>query len=215
MILKGYRHIIWDWNGTLVDDLALNVDIVNSMLARRGKEPVSRNRYREIFTFPIQDCYAKIGFDFDRESWEELSAEFIRSYKSGWHRSKLHPGGRDILEYVKASGRTQSVLSANHEATLREYVATFDIAHLFEHLVGLDHIHATSKLDEGRRLLEALPHNASEVLLVGDTLHDAEVAVAIGVDCVLVAHGYQSRGRLERSGRPIIDSLSELMTVEL
>ena len=210
-MIDNYQHIIWDWNGTLVDDLGLNVDIVNSMLAQRGMAPVTRDRYRQVFTFPIQDCYAKIGFDFDRESWEELSLEFIRSYKSGWHQSKLHPDSRAILEYVRASGRTQSVLSANQQETLREYVATFDLVHLFDHLVGLDHIHATSKLDEGRRLLEVLPHDAAEVLLIGDTLHDAEVADAVGVDCVLVAHGYQTRQRLEQSGRPVIDSLSELM----
>lgn len=214
-MIENYQHIIWDWNGTLVDDLGLNVDIVNSMLAQRGMAPVTCDRYRELFTFPIQDCYAKIGFDFDRESWVELSLEFIRSYKSGWHQSKLHPDGRAILEYVRASGRTQSVLSANQQETLREYVATFDIVHLFDHLVGLDHFHATSKVDEGRRLLEVLPHDASEVLLIGDTLHDAEVADAVGVDCVLVAHGYQTRRRLEQSGRRVIDALSELMIVKL
>lgn len=211
-MIANYQHIIWDWNGTLVDDLALNVDIVNSMLAQRGLAPVTRELYREVFTFPIQDCYAQIGFDFDREPFEQLSVEFIRSYKAGWNQSRLHRNGREVLEYVRASGKTQSVLSANHQETLREYVATFEIVHLFEHLVGLDHIQATGKVEEGRRLLEMLPYDSTEVLLVGDTLHDAEVADAIGVDCVLVAHGYQSRKRLEQSGRAIVDSLNELMT---
>lgn len=214
-MIANYQHFIWDWNGTLVDDLALNVDIVNAMLARRGLAPVTRESYREVFTFPIQDCYAEIGFDFDREPFEQLSQEFIASYKALWHRSRLYPGGRDILEHIRATGRGQSVLSANHQATLREYVAIFDIVHLFEHLVGLNHIQATSKVEEGRALLQRLPHGAGEVLLVGDTLHDAEVADAIGVDCVLVAHGYQSRRRLEPSGRPIIDSLGELMNGHL
>ena len=74
------------------------------------------------------------------------------------------------------------------------------------------HIRGTAKkIQYLVQLLELLPHDASEVLLIGDTLHDAEVADAIGVDCVLVAHGYQSRQRLVQSGRPVIDSLSELM----
>lgn len=210
-MINNYQHIIWDWNGTLVDDLALNVDIVNSMLALRGMASITRDRYREVFTFPIEHCYAQIGFDFAQEPFEQLSVEFIHSYKAGWQQSKLYPHCRKILEYVRLSGRTQSVLSANHQDTLREYVATFSIVHLFEHLVGLDNIQAASKVEEGRRLLRMLPHHATEILLVGDTLHDAEVADAIGVDCVLVAHGYQSRRRLEQSGRPIIDSLSALL----
>ncbi|MBM4263485.1 MAG: HAD family hydrolase [Deltaproteobacteria bacterium] len=210
-MIGNYRHIIWDWNGALVDDLALNVAIVNTMLSQRGMAPVTHDQYRELITFPIQEFYRSIGFDFDREPFEQLAVEFIRSYKSGWHQSSLHLHSRKILEHVRAMGRSQSVLSANHRDTLREYVATFGIVHLFEHLVGLDNFQATSKVAEGRQLLDRLPHDATEILLVGDTLHDAEVADAIGVDCVLVAHGYQSRQRLEQSGRPIIDSLSELM----
>lgn len=210
-MLANYRHIIWDWNGTLVDDLALNVEIVNEMLTRRGLATVTRERYREVFTFPIQDCYAQLGFDFEREPFEQLSVEFIGRYRGGWHRSTLYPHGRDALESVRASGQSQSILSANHQDTLHDYVASFDLLHLFEHLVGLNHIQATSKVSEGRRLLEMLPHERAEVLLVGDTLHDAEVADTIGIDCVLVAHGYQSRRRLEQSGKPIVASLSALM----
>lgn len=210
-MIANYQHIIWDWNGTLVDDLALNVNIVNSMLAQRGMSLVTQDRYRELITFPIQDFYSKIGFDFEREPFEQLSVEFIRSYKAGWHQSRLHPNGREILEHVRAIGKTQSVLSANHREVLREYVAAFDIVHLFEHLVGLDNIQATSKVNKGRLLLEILPHDSAQVLLVGDTLHDAEVADAIGVDCVLVAHGYHSRERLEQSGRPVVESLSALI----
>lgn len=214
-MIEDYEHIIWDWNGTLVDDLSLNVDIVNSMLSQRGMAPVTCEHYREIFSFPIQACYGELGFDFDKEPFAQLSEEFIRSYKLGWHQSRLYPNGREVLEYVRELGKTQSILSANHQDTLREYVATFDIVHLFEHLVGLDHIQATGKVEEGRRLLERVPHDASQVLLVGDTLHDAEVAKAIGVDCVLVAHGYQTRRRLEQSGRRVIDSLRELMNQRL
>jgi phosphoglycolate phosphatase len=209
-MIQNYQHIIWDWNGTLLDDLSLSIDIVNSMLTQRGLSALTHPRYREVFTFPVRDYYQSIGFDLVRESFDELSLEFVTKYKSRWHESSLYPQARVILEQIRDSGRSQSVLSAHHQETLVELVETFEVAHLFQHLVGLDNSHATSKIHRGERLLTILPHQASEVLLIGDTLHDAEVAEAIDVDCVLVAHGHQSKQRLKQSGAPVVDSLSGL-----
>jgi phosphoglycolate phosphatase len=210
-VIQKYQHIIWDWNGTLLDDLALSIDIVNSMLTARGLSPLSRDGYRDVFTFPISSYYESIGFDMGKESFDELSLEFVTIYKSRWHENSLYPQTAVILEQILASGRSQSILSAHQQETLLELVETFDVAHLFQHLIGLANSHAISKIDEGRRLLAMLPHQSSEVLLVGDTLHDAEVANAIGFDCVLVAHGHQSKRRLEQSGMTVVDSLNELI----
>jgi phosphoglycolate phosphatase len=212
-VIQEYQHIIWDWNGTLLDDLALSIDIVNSMLTPRGLPPLTRDGYRDVFTFPIRNYYESIGFDLGKESFDELSLEFVTTYKSRWHENSLYPQTTVILEQIFASGRSQSILSAHQQETLLELVETFDVAHLFQHMIGLANSHAISKIDEGRRLLAVLPHQSSEVLLVGDTLHDAEVANAIGVDCVLVAHGHQSKRRLEQSGMTVVDSLNELVDV--
>jgi len=209
-MIDNYQHIIWDWNGTLLNDLSLSVDTMNVMLAKRRLSLLTVDRYREVLTFPIQEYYRKIGFDFRHESFEQLSLDFISNYKSRWHESKLFPETRRILELIQTSGKSQSILSAHHQDTLSEFVSTFDITHLFQHLVGLDNINAISKVEEGHRLLNMLKYKSSEVLLVGDTLHDAEVAQAVTVDCVLVAHGHQSKQRLQQSGVPVVDSLVEL-----
>jgi phosphoglycolate phosphatase len=210
-MLQNYQHIIWDWNGTLLDDLSLSVDIMNSILTQRGLSPLSLDRYRDVFTFPVRDYYQSIGFDLVRESFDELSLEFVTKYKSRWHESSLYPQARVILEQIQDSGRSQSVLSAHHQETLAELVNTFDVTHLFQHLIGLENSQAISKIHQGKRLLAMLPHQASDVLLIGDTLHDAEVAEAIDVDCVLVAHGHQSKERLRRQGAPVVESLAELL----
>jgi phosphoglycolate phosphatase len=209
-MIQNYQHIIWDWNGTLLDDLALSIDVVNSLLTRRGLTPLTLERYREVFTFPVRNYYQTIGFDFVKESFDDLSVEFVTKFKFRWHEASLYPMAKIILEHVCNSGQSQSVLSAHHQDTLAELVATFDVAHLFQNLVGLENSHAISKITQGKRLLAMLPHHRSRVLLIGDTLHDAEVARAIKVNCVLVAHGHQSKQRLKQSGMPVVDSLQEL-----
>jgi len=79
----------------------------------------------------------------------------------------------------------------------------------YDHPIGLKNSHAVSKITEGKRLLAMLPHHRSRVLLIGDTLHDAQVAEALQVDCVLVAHGHQSKQRLKQIEVPVADSLDE------
>ncbi len=209
-MIQNYQHIIWDWNGTLLDDLSLCLAIVNEMLQRRDLAQLTVERYRELFTFPIRDYYENIGFDFSRESYEQLSVQFVAAYETHWRECSLHPTVATLLERVALLGKRQSVLSALDQETLDRSVQTFKVGHLFDHLVGLDNIYAHSKLDQGRRLLGLVPQSSSEILLIGDTLHDAEVAQTIDVDCVLVAHGHQSKQRLMQSGLPVVDSLHEL-----
>ena len=209
-MIHNYQHIIWDWNGTLLDDLALSLDLVNALLIQRGLAPLTLERYRQVFTFPVRNYYQALGFDFFKESFDDLSVEFVTKFRSRWHEASLYPWAKAILEQVRDSARSQSLLSAHQQDTLAELVTTFDVAHLFQYLVGMKNTHVISKVDEGRRLLAMLPHRRSQVLLIGDTLHDAEVAQAIDVDCILVAHGHQSRERLQGSGVPVVDSLNEL-----
>jgi len=209
-MLKGYQHIIWDWNGTLFNDLAFCVTIVNGMLARRGLPTITLEQYRAVFTFPIRTYYQTLGFDLYQESFETLSQEFMAAYEAQRHACTLYPDARAVLEHVMASGRRQSLLSAYAQETLITLVHTCNLGHCFAHLMGLDNIYAHSKVEQGRRLLAALPYSPAEILLVGDTLHDAEVAEAMGTACVLVAHGHQAKERLQQSGVPVVDALQEL-----
>ncbi len=208
-----YEHIIWDWNGTLLDDTRFCVEIMNGMLARRRMPTLTIAQYRATFTFPVRDYYRQAGFDFENESFEQLSVEFIGAYESGRHDCELQADASDVLEHARARGKRQSILSAYSQETLVEFVASHKLAHFFEHQVGLDNIYAGSKVANGRRLIADLEHPREVVLLVGDTLHDVEVADEMGIDCVLVAHGHQSRERLARSGAPVLETLQDLLDV--
>lgn len=209
----SYTHIIWDWNGTLFNDMDFCVSIINDMLAKRRLSTVSLEEYRTVFTFPVRTYYQQLGFDFQRESFEALSHEFIAAYEARRHACALHPDARPVLEHVIASGKRQSVLSAYSQEALVTLIHAFGLGHLFEHLVGLDNVYAHGKLEQGRQLLGALSHAPAEVLLVGDTLHDWNVAETLGTACVLVTHGHQAKGRLQQSGARVVDSLRELYTI--
>jgi phosphoglycolate phosphatase len=208
-----YRHVIWDWNGTLLDDLDLSIDIMNGVLERRGLPRLDRARYHAVFDFPVRAYYERLGFDFRRDSFENLSAEFIAGYDARREESQLQSGAREVLAALEHAGVTQSVLSAYRGVTLREIVGHFGLTHHFSRLIGLDNIYAHSKTELGRAWVAELGLPGNAILMIGDTLHDLEVAEAMGVDCVLVAAGHHPDHRLRRATDRVLDDLDQLRTV--
>lgn len=205
-----YRHIVWDWNGTLLDDVAIVVDVMNGLLAKRNLPLLDAVRYREQFRFPVRDYYEAVGLDFRREPFADLAAEWVAGFEGRWREAALHSGAVPLIEHLSGRGMSHSVLSAAERSLLREQATHFGVADHFAALVGTDDHHAEGKVEAGRAWLGTHGFEPNEVLLVGDTDHDHEVGMELGVDVVLIDDGHQSRSRLERCGVPVIDSISEL-----
>ena len=213
MNLRNYKHIIWDWNGTLLNDLWLCLESVNAALARRGLVRLTEKQYQDEFDFPVIDFYRKIGFDFDKESFADLAHEYHAVYEPRWSECDLQEGAVDALEYLRAEGTGQSILSAAHQSMLDVCMEYFELGAFFMGVLGARCNQAYGKVDEGRGWMKKLDCGPHEVLLVGDTTHDAEVAQAIGADCVLIESGHHRRDKLETCGVPVYDSLAILLNV--
>jgi phosphoglycolate phosphatase len=209
-MLSRYRHVIWDWNGTLLDDLDICVEVMNGILRRHRLPLLDRARYHATFEFPVRDYYGRLGLNVANGEFEAHSIEFISGYEKRRLEAVLQPGTEAILAAVLRAGLTQSILSAYHHATLQEVVAHFGVASRFVRLTGLDNIHAHGKIELGRAWVAELALPRAEILLVGDTLHDLEVAHALGIDCVLLAHGHHSGERLRAKHDRVCKNLAEL-----
>ena len=209
-MLNKYKHIIWDWNGTLLDDVTLSVDIINGILTRRNLKILTLEEYKNIFTFPVREYYIKIGLDFTKYPFEELGIEWMNEYERRRSECNLHTEAERILNHISGLGIEQSILSAYPHKTLIEIVKHHNVDSFFTYLVGLDHIYASSKIELGKILIEKLDHSRGEILLIGDTVHDFEVANEIGADCILVAEGHQSKEKLLKCGTPVLDKLGDL-----
>jgi phosphoglycolate phosphatase len=208
-MIKKYKHVLWDWNGTILDDVDLCVAMVNRLKAARGQAPITAERYRALFGFPVKDYYEAVGFDFTKESFEKVGKEWMDGYEKEKYTCGLRAGVTDI----SAAGIGQSVLSAYSRDFLVEAVAHYGLSKYFTRLCGLDNIYAPSKVALGLKLMAELGHAKGETLMIGDTGHDLETARAIGADCVLVAGGHQSRERLAAAGARVVGSMAELLTL--
>ena len=203
--------IIWDWNGTLLNDIDLCVQTINDMLQKRNLQKLSVDAYREVFSFPVKDYYQKIGFDFIAEPFEIPAREFIDNYNGKVHDCKLHENSINVLHYFQSVGIRQFILSAMKQDALDQCLEQQNISHYFEHVSGLDNHYAASKLENGQQLISELNLNANELVLIGDTVHDFEVASELGCQCVLIANGHQSKQLLKATGTLVIDELMQLI----
>jgi phosphoglycolate phosphatase len=213
--MPKYKHVIWDWNGTLLDDAKLCCKIIGDLAVRNGLPAVTFEQYLNVFTFPVREYYGALGFPTDNGEFERLGKIFIEEYERKKFEAKLHEGARETIENLREKGIGQSVLSAYSIDKLNEILRYFGLADFFDEIAGLDNIYAEGKILIGKKLIEKLGLRNKEAVLVGDTLHDAEVAESIGADVVLISHGHQHEARLKKSGYPVVASFDELKEIIL
>jgi len=206
-------HVIWDWNGTILNDVQFAVDVMQPMLKEQGLPPLDVARYRALFGFPVRDYYRALGFSDADEDFIRVANAFISGFETGIRNCGLRSGVLDTLRELADRDLSQSILSAARQVSLRDQVQHHGIEPFFEEVLGLDNHYAAGKTEIGRRWAESTQHPLDEVVFVGDTAHDFEVSQAMGVGCILVAGGHQDRARLEACGCPIIDSIEELTSV--
>jgi phosphoglycolate phosphatase len=209
-MLQKPDTLIWDWNGTLLDDAAICLNGINRLLHRRSLPLLDMDRYREIFTFPVRDYYLEAGFDFSREAFEVPAEEFIDEYRQLLSQAKLFPDVMQVLSFFRKKNTRQFILSAMEQEALETSVKQTGIRQFFEQLYGIGDNLASSKLLRGRELLADKGINPGNALMVGDTLHDMEVAQELGLGIVLIGRGHQHQGRLEGKGYPVLGDLRQL-----
>ncbi|HZK98159.1 MAG TPA: HAD family hydrolase, partial [Prolixibacteraceae bacterium] len=200
-----FDSIIWDWNGTLLNDVRIAVDSINHLLHDRDLELLTIERYLDVFTFPVQNYYELIGFDLKTEPFEIPAFQFISIYNKAVKDCGLHDEVVPLLSRLRGMGYRQFILSAMEQQVLEQTVTDNDIHHFFEDLCGLSDNFAVSKVANGKSLIYKRGLDPERTLMVGDTIHDYEVAQAIGCKCVLIAKGHQSKERLLTTGAHVLD----------
>ena len=196
-------YIVWDWNGTLLDDVDAGVNALNRMLAARGLPAITRDFYRARFRFPVRPLYAEIGMDPDAE-WDRICVEFHENLHA--EPQHVRPDAVAALEYVRARGAGQSILSALRQDLLLRDTAAEGVQAFFDEIYGVDNLDGATKLSRGRELMARLDPSR-RFYFIGDTLHDAEVGTALGATPVLVEGGHQATDRLRASGHAVAPSL--------
>lgn len=208
--MRGINTIIWDWNGTLLNDTDICIDTINELLTARNLPNLNKTEYLDVFGFPVKDYYRRIGFDFEKEPFEIPAHQYIEIYSSKIEQFELHEGVHRTLNSFSEKGFNQLILSASEKQKLEELLRHFKIREKFEAIAGLDNHYAQSKTEIGKQMLSALNIQPSTACLIGDTVHDFDVACELGCTSVLIANGHQSFEKLNKTGAIVLANLGEL-----
>lgn len=207
--MKKYTHIIWDFNGTILDDIQIGIDSINCLLRRRGLPTVeSTEHYRSLFGFPIIDYYKRLGFDFDKESYDDVAVEWVEQYNSRRDKAYVHSDVMRLLEKFKNENVKQIIISATERNMLAEQISELGLTSYFDEILGIDDIKANGKTHVAIEWRDAHPY--AHPLFIGDTDHDMDTAYAMRVECALVACGHQSYDYLRSLGSSAYRDMNEL-----
>ena len=205
---RAYRLVFWDWNGTLLDDTAYAMSVRNRVFPSFGLSTIDSLRdYHEQFTFPIRAYYERAGVT--EEMFVPIANAWMAEYVRGMADIPLQPDALDALALLAENGLSQIVLSASDLGILRAQLHLYPIEGYFADVLGLGHIFGDSKTSIGVSYMRENAIKPESCVMLGDTLHDAEVAQGMGCDCVLIARGHQSAESLRTAGVPVFDHLRQ------
>ena len=201
-------HIIWDWNGTLLDDVQYGVDLINKLL-RDYHKPLLQDvaAYHRVFTVPVKTYYAAIGFGDDL--FDEVAVKWMDAYMKDEATCPLRDGAVEISREFYAKNIQQVVISASKRSNLHIQMASRPYFPFFDPPRGLGNIYAGSKIDIALDWMKESGAKPECTVLIGDTLHDKAVADALHCRCILVEGGHQSADTLRQSGAMVAADLRE------
>ena len=202
------QQVLWDWNGTLLDDLEYSIQVRNNIFPAFHLPLLdSVEEYHRQFTFPVRLYYERAGVTDD--IFDDVAHAWMAEYERCMDTIPLHEDASETVERFHQAGLRQTVLSASEQTMLRRQLALYGLNNRFDAILGRGDIYAGSKEAIGREYLQNCGILAEATVMIGDSLHDAEVARALGTRCVLVARGHQSRETLLEAGVPVMKSLRE------
>jgi phosphoglycolate phosphatase len=202
----GIRAICWDWNGTLLDDVEICRQVMNRVLVAHGCEPFADlAAYRATFRFPIREFYAGAGIGDDR--FRDAARQYLDWLEERTGEAPLHAQADQTLAALADGGMTQVLASATLPDLLARQLHPHGVGRRFDQVLSITDAYHPSKHDVIARWLQASSFAAAEVLMIGDTNHDREIAADLGTRFVHFDGGHQ----VAPSGVPRIRSLDEVV----
>ena len=210
------EYVIWDWNGTLLDDVDFNRRATNQLLVREGiPEIPTLERYRELFGFPTEDYYKRAGFDFNKTPYSSLADDYSAIYwASASKECSLSNTALDTLKKLDSLGIPQMILSLSRQDKLDKIVDDFALRRFIRHDAGSADFLAVSKEKIAVMWADRLKNegfNPKNALYIGDTRHDFDVSLALGCRCLLYSGGHESRAKLLTAGCPVINNINDVL----
>ncbi len=210
--MKEYTAIIWDFNGTLVDDVHTALAAVNDMLTKRNQPHIDLDRYQQEVDTPIINFYNNVFLPGTLD-FSDAVVEFNYGYDKHLPDNPLMDGAEEMLRFFSSRGIRQIVVSASNVHKVTDMMTSLGIISYFEKVIARDDYMAGDKLYLAKRYFQEESIDPSNALVIGDCVADWQMAKTLGADSVLITRGHQGRREFAVTDALIIDSLPEIKSL--
>ena len=194
--------IVWDWNGTILNDIDLCVSIANELRKSRGLPIITKEFYRDSFCFPVERYYKKLGLDLSKESFAEIAKEFVKLYYGQVSHCHLRHDVLEVIQEFHSRGINQCIISAMEHLSLKKLTDQFNITKYFQGIWGIEDHHAAGKHHIAENFFSTVEN--SRVFVIGDTVHDYEMAERFGATSLILTDGHQSVSQLDECENAVL-----------
>ena len=205
------KYVIFDFNGTLLDDVKLGLELINEFLLHQNKEVLDIDTYKDIFFFFFKDYYIKAGLDLERDKFEDLALIYNDKYMKRSLSCTLFNDVLEVLKELKDNGYKLVVLSSSEYNNLVYQLKYYNIYDYFDNVLGTSNYEGNSKTEIGYNFISENSINPSDIICIGDTIHDYEVAMRLGAKSILVSRGHQSEKKLKEKDAIIVSNLKTIL----
>ncbi len=184
VLLTSPQNIVFDWSGTLVDDLPLVLEATNAVMRAFGRAQLTRDEFRREFRLPFLHWYEEV---LPGVTSRELDEVFLAAFAASQEPVTVLPHAREFLECCAAAGRRMFVLSSAPQHAVEAQAVALGLDHFFEHIYA----GVRDKREHIGRVLSERGLRTTETLMIGDMRHDIHTARAGGITSVAVLTGYE------------------------
>ncbi|MDD6251617.1 MAG: HAD hydrolase-like protein [Oscillospiraceae bacterium] len=210
--MKEYKTIVWDFNGTLIDDVNAALSSVNDILRRRNQPAIDLKKYKWAVDSPISKFYDRIFLpgtvDLKKDCYE-----FDEGYERHLKTNPIMDGALETVRYFSEHNKTQVVISASQIDKVRKRLNDISLSEYFSEVLARKDLMATDKLYLAEGYFKENGINPEETVVIGDCVADFQMAEALSCDCVLTTKGHQGRDEFKATTAIVIDSLLELKNI--
>lgn len=214
------QAVIFDWNGTIPDDVDLFCSATNEILTLLGNEPITVDRYRDVFNVPVNKTYEMLGCSESKmKQYEREMVDVWRDHVEN-HIDKVHlrGGATEALSAIKGMGHSTAVLSNYLRDSISKQALKFGIHHYFDSILARQPAELKDVMNnqnKGDRLQAFIKQkNIEQGIVVGDSPEEVSIARRFGFTSVGIAQGLCSEARI-RAAKPdfMIHHLNEMPSI--
>ncbi len=204
--------IIFDFNGTLLDDFDVTYNIEKNIFKSLGYKGFSKKRCKDTFINPINKYYDALGLNSKDYDYKKMNNDFFNEYlKRRKEESHLFKNEKEVLCELKARGFKLYILSATEINLLKEQLEYLKIKDLFTDFIASNDSESKSKIEYGKEFVNKHNLNKDNCVLIGDTLHDYECAEEFNIDSIMFLKGHNSKKKLKTLNKKMVKNYKEIL----